>query len=558
MMAADNLASLRNFGTIIGQTSGEAIFGSGTDVRIENFGTVTGNVILFGANSAQFFNNPGGLFNSGEQVLAGSIINDGTIAPGGRGSVLTTLMSDDFVQGPTGIYAVDLDPAASGPLDRNDFIEISNTAGLAGKVEVRLLSLPVAAVESFVILQALSGVTDNGLSLIASPALNATLTFPNPNDVVLGISVDFDVDGIGLNPNQRAIAENLDKIFRAGVGGVGPALLGLLNVNGIDEFKAALDQLSPELYSDAEITALYSSLAFSGSLLSCKVNGTDTASIIREGQCLWAGASAVFLDSGTTTDQIGFTETAGLFTAGAQVALDNVWRLGFAGGYQNSSLQTATGAQSDGALGQGGVALKYNPGPLLVAGTVSGGGAQYDTRRVMSFGGFTGVAEGTQDLGFVNGGMRIAYVVGDPRLYWKPILDANLTYLQLRSFAESGGNGAGLAVQGGGQTVFTLAPMLEAGTEWWLANGTLVRPLMRAGGIWYSNDDLALTASFESAPAGVGPFTINTKLDQVMGLVGVGLDVINGGDAALRLSYDAQLGDTTQIHSVGIKGSAKF
>jgi uncharacterized protein with beta-barrel porin domain len=149
-------------------------------------------------------------------------------------------------------------------------------------------------------------------------------------------------------------------------------------------------------------------------------------------------------------------------------------------------------------------------------------------------------------------------VVGDPRLYWKPILDANLTYLQLRSFAESGGNGAGLAVQGGGQTVFTLAPMLEAGTEWWLANGTLVRPLVRAGGIWYSNDDLALTASFESAPAGVGPFTINTKLDQVMGLVGVGLDVINGGDAALRLSYDAQLGDTTQIHSVGIKGSAKF
>ena len=196
---------------------------------------------------------------------------------------------------------------------------------------------------------------------------------------MLVISVDFDVDGIGLNPNQRAIAENLDKIFRAGVGGVGPVLLGLLNVDSIDEFKAALNQLSPELYSDAEITALYSSLAFSNSLLSCKVNGTDTASIIREGQCLWAGASAVFLDTGTTTDQIGFTETAGLFTAGAQVALDNVWRLGAAGGYQNSTLQTAIGAQSDGALGQGGVALKYNPGPLLVAGTVSGGGAEYDT-----------------------------------------------------------------------------------------------------------------------------------------------------------------------------------
>ena len=43
-----------------------------------------------------------------------------------------------------------------------------------------------------------------------------------------------------------------------------------------------------------------------------------------------------------------------------------------------------------------------------------------------------------------------------------------------------------------------------------------------------------------------------------MGLIGAGIDVISGGDAVLRLSYDAQLGETTQIHSVGIKGSSKF
>ena len=43
-----------------------------------------------------------------------------------------------------------------------------------------------------------------------------------------------------------------------------------------------------------------------------------------------------------------------------------------------------------------------------------------------------------------------------------------------------------------------------------------------------------------------------------MGLVGAGLDVINGEDAALRLTYDGQLGETMQIHSVGLKGSAKF
>jgi hypothetical protein len=140
--------------------------------------------------------------------------------------------------------------------------------------------------------------------------------------------------------------------------------------------------------------------------------------------------------------------------------------------------------------------------------------------------------------------MRVAYVFGEPHLYWKPTLDMNLTYLHLGAVAESGGNGAGLAIAGQGQTVLTLAPTLEAGTEWWLAGGTLVRPMLRAGAIWYTNNDLALSASFESAPAGVGPFTINTKLDDVMGLVSAGVDVITGNDSVLRLSYEAQLGET--------------
>ncbi|MBC7832077.1 MAG: hypothetical protein H7Y62_08670, partial [Hyphomicrobium sp.] len=52
--------------------------------------------------------------------------------------------------------------------------------------------------------------------------------------------------------------------------------------------------------------------------------------------------------------------------------------------------------------------------------------------------------------------------------------------------------------------------------------------------------------------------TINTDIDEVMGLVGAGVEVINGKDSVLRLSYDGQLGETTQIHSVGVKGSAKF
>jgi hypothetical protein len=35
-------------------------------------------------------------------------------------------------------------------------------------------------------------------------------------------------------------------------------------------------------------------------------------------------------------------------------------------------------------------------------------------------------------------------------------------------------------------------------------------------------------------------------------------DAVTGADSSIRLHYDGHFGDTTQIHSVGLKGSATF
>ena len=134
-------------------------------------------------------------------------------------------------------------------------------------------------------------------------------------------------------------------------------MLGLLNVGSIDEFKSALNQLfAGDLFRRRDRRALFRSSPSPTACWSCKVNGTDTASIIREGQCLWAGASARFLNTGTTSDQIGFDETAGLFTAGAQVAgaRRRVAARRPLPVTSRARVQTATGAQSEGSLAQGG------------------------------------------------------------------------------------------------------------------------------------------------------------------------------------------------------------
>jgi outer membrane autotransporter protein len=354
------------------------------------------------------------------------------------------------------------------------------------------------------------------------------------------------------------VADILNSAFAAGGGGVAAALTGLLNTVDAEDYKAAIDELQPKIYQDTQIAALYANLAFSNALMSCRVNGSDTASVIREGQCLWAGATARFLDSDSSSQLPGFKETAGLFAVGAQIALNDVWRLGFAAGYQSSSLNATNDASSDGEQAQAGVALKYNSGPLLLAAALTGGRAWNDTTRSLTFGGFDAVAEGDQRIDLFSGALRAAYVFGAPSLYFKPLVDVSATRLDYGDIQESGGGGVALIVQGSGHTVYAVTPALEVGTEWWLSNGTLVRPFFRAGATWYDGVDMALSASFAGAPDGVGPFTIHTDMDDVMGVVGAGLDLINGEDGALRFTYDGQLGETTQIHSVGIKGSAKF
>ncbi len=49
-----------------------------------------------------------------------------------------------------------------------------------------------------------------------------------------------------------------------------------------------------------------------------------------------------------------------------------------------------------------------------------------------------------------------------------------------------------------------------------------------------------------------------TGMDDLMGTVGAGIDVISGTDTVLHIAYDGQLGETTQIHAIALKGSARF
>ena len=555
--------TLNNHGTVMA-LSGTAILGGSGKEIVNNYGTIIGNVDL-GAGANAFNNQVGGLFNSGTTVNLGAgntLTNSGNLSPGGVGiTPTTTTLTGNLIQTSTGTYTVDVNWTAPSA----DLIHVvGGTAQLAGTVVVNPINFPTTAGlhQQFTILHtdAPGDITNNGITPVSTAAVSYLLLFPDLQDMVLDATINFAGVGLGgLNPNQTAIGENLNAIQLAGASPAMSALTtALMTLPTQQSLANALDQLSPEIYNYDLIETLYASQQFSNDMMSCRVAGENGAAFIREGQCIWGRARARFLDFDHTTNNIGADDTTGSFSAGAQVALASDWRLGFAAGYDKIELDTSTGATSDGDRANVGGVLKYNPGPLLLAAGVTAGWGFYDTTRTLSFGGFNAEATSNNDINYVSGQVHAAYLFSQSNWYLKPLVDAGVTELDLDGFTEHGGGGAALIVPGRSDTVFNVSPALEIGTEMRFDNVSVWRPFVRAGATWQDTDSFVLNAGFFDAPQGVSPFTIRTKLDQVLADVGAGVDVINTAGAVLRVQYDGKFAQDTQQNSVSLKGSVPF
>ena len=215
--------TLTNFGTVMA-LSGLAIQGDTGNNTVNNFGTVIGNVIL-GSGTNAFNNMAGGFFNSGSTVNLGAgdtLTNAGTLSPGGAGVIQATALTGNLVQTATGRLFSDINIAGA----MSDRVNVSGTANLAGAVQVQLLNPTLGAFQQ-TILSAAGGTTINGLSLLASPALQAQLVFPNATDVAVKSSgINFLTPG--LNLNQTSLGNALNGAAQtAGLGG--PIFSLLLN-----------------------------------------------------------------------------------------------------------------------------------------------------------------------------------------------------------------------------------------------------------------------------------------------------------------------------------------
>ncbi|AXK82305.1 autotransporter domain-containing protein [Pseudolabrys taiwanensis] len=534
--------------TVTGGTA--AILGGGGGDTVNNSGIITGDVDL--GSGVNIFNNlSGGLFNSGSTVNVGAgnaLTNSGTLAPGGVGTLQTTTLTGNFVQNVGGTFAVDVN--ATGMT--SDRLNVSGTAQLAGTVVPHFLNMSMNSMsQAFTIVSAAGGTADNGLTVHDTAVMKFQLLYPNPTDVQLNVlAVNFAPPG--MTQNQQMVGDNLQQAFVAGGGSLGSMLTYLA---GLDHgaFVNGLDRLTPEAYLAQSQAALWSSFSFANSLFSCPLSSSQ-ASLMGEGNCYWLRPSGHVATFGGHDGYSGFKESAAGLTGGVQGEFAPNWYLDAGAGYERSSIDTDT-SSANGNIFHGGAALKYIRDNWLVAGSVSGSLARYDTSR---YGIPTaGTAAGNADTGTLDLRLRFAYAFGTLAFYVKPHIDFDAVGLWRGGINESGAGALNLNVRSQNDWVLSAAPAVEIGTQW-QQDGYTWRPYVQAGVRFLNKDDFRATASFEGAPASIAPFTVTSPLDQALAEVSAGFDVWKGKNLSLRVSYDGRFSSHSSSNGGSLEARAAF
>ena len=553
--AANNTLTINNAVTVSGGTLD--VRGGVGNETIENFGTFTapGDIDLGGGTNA-FNNNDGAIFNSGTSVNLGAgnlFTNAGTLAPGGSGTVQTTVLTGNINQTASGILNSELD-LTNGTAD---LVNVTGTANLSGNVLAQVVN-PALGAQSSTILSATGGTTNNGLGLLASPALQASLSFPNANDVVLTTNIDFLAPGSGLNRNQTGLATNLNAILGSGGGTTGPVLLALLNgVQTVDGYLDGLNQLLPESYQNTETASLFAAERFNSNLLSCPKAGQGFTAV-SQGQCMWVRYGGRWSDRDSTVQTVGYEEDTHGISGGGQVAVAPNWFVGVAVAYEDGDLDTDTNVSADTDRYMLGGVIKYQSGPVLMALAGSFGSGDVDMTRRIAIGGFNATARSSFDVDHVGATLHAAILVDRSSWYAKPFVDVNVTHIDRESAQESGGGAANLTLSGSDETYFSVTPALELGTTIDRGNGRAFRPYVRAGVTFNGDTDQSLSASFAGAPAAAGSFTTTSEFDDVFADIEAGVTFFRGDQHIISAGYEGRFSDDTDAHGFFVKGTRTF
>lgn len=546
--------------TALDGLAGKALSGSSGNESIDNHGVVAGSVDL-GSGSNAFTNQFGGLLAAGPVLHLGSgnqLTNAGTLSPGGLGTVQSTAVSGNMVQSKTGTLVMDLSLAGAG----SDFISVDGTATVGGALSLNLMDTGhvVTGTQQNVVLSAAGGAVNDGLVLssLTSAVVSYALVYPNVNEIAVRSRVDFAPPN--LAPAVQPIGEHLNAIQGAG----GSAALtsyiaSLVNLPDAASLAVAYEKLGSGSLGSLTTLSTNSSLSFNEAMHSCRQRDGDQR-FIREGECNWLRLGGSSADQQRMDFNPGYKLDAQFVAGGLQREYRADSHFGFGLFYQKTNLSSVY-SEVSGESFEVGLMLKRRYGATRVSGSLSAGYGRYDSRRQVDLTTPGLLALAQQALWSVSVNGRISHdLMSGEATYARPMIGLGITHVSRGSYSETGAGAVNLNVDRAQDTFVTLHPAMEFGSEHRIgAAGTLLRHYVQLGLTHFlSRPNGQVTATLQSAPAGVAPFTMKTEADQTYADVALGLDLLMRSGSTLRLDYSGQFSGSSAARGFSIKFAMPF
>lgn len=363
----------------------------------------------------------------------------------------------------------------------------------------------------------------------------------------------------GVGGNLLQAATNLENNFTtSATDAMATTYANLSTINNAGDYVTALTSLGSESAQAASAAHLSASQAFVERMNSCpQFDGGDTT--LTEHDCGWARVVANRSDHEATSTSVGFRQDGQTIQLGGQREVGTDWFVGGSLAYDQSDLKShAVDGSIDGEGWSAGVVVKHQMGNWLVSGALDGGRMSYEGDRHLLFTGVDRHATSQFDVSHIGLHSRIARQIPFANWYLKPYVDLHATRLESGAYTEKGADELSLAVAGSSETVFSAAPMLEAGGRFKLHSGADLRVFGAVGGAFYSDESVGADMRFVQGDPSAGTFHIESDLPDQRAKVAAGVDLKATDHLDLRLEYNGEFASHYEDSAAALKVSYAF
>ncbi|MHC4127751.1 MAG: autotransporter family protein [Planctomycetota bacterium] len=530
-----------------------------------------------------------------------TVFDGGTVSPGASVGTLDVGGNFDLQTGATFVVEIDADEATA------DLLDVAGTATLANgsTIEASLTGEEyIASGQTFTIIDAVGGVTDNG-AVLSTDSATVTVSLILDNGFVNG-DPEYALELFRANDAYSAaargtvnktIGRSLDSTIPiADAGPAGPAadlLARLDSLDGSEEYNTAVTQLSPQPYSSVTAADLGNTQSFvtqQAAYLAGKRAGFETygfgptpraagplpgslvlahddplilATAFAQAQesapaqpaeaaprdyrwGRYAKIQGIFIDQDTTSSRTGFDSDS----FGAQFGFDYDFSgnlvAGLAFGYMYTSTDYKEGlGDMDEHSVRAGPYLSYTAGDWYLDASATFAWHFYDGQRNIPSLDLTADSDydGWDITGYLGTGYRFEL---DRNLYLTPMGSVLYSHFEFEDFTESGAGGANLSIDD--RDADSLRSRLGANLSYRITDWAWEPiPYIYAG--WehefLADDEDDIAASFAT---GGSPFTIDTgSRDEDAVFLGLGVNVLIKRNVSAFFRFEQVIGDNSDV-----------